>query len=62
MRTANNDHGVVVPPVDVYSYKHIAYLVDAFLYFFKVLLALGQKLAYTVMLGTIFGWDNSKLN
>lgn len=36
MRTANNDHGVVVPPVDVYSYKHTAYLVDSFLYFFKV--------------------------
>uniref|UniRef100_A0A5K3FCE0 HECT domain-containing protein n=3 Tax=Mesocestoides corti TaxID=53468 RepID=A0A5K3FCE0_MESCO len=36
MRTATNDHGDAIPPVDVASHKHTAYLIDAFLYFFKV--------------------------
>ena len=43
MRTAHNDHGAVLPPVDVFSHKHTAYLIDAFLYFFKVALFITQS-------------------
>ncbi|VEL13318.1 unnamed protein product, partial [Protopolystoma xenopodis] len=35
MRASGNDHGDSVPLIDAPSHKHLAYVVDAFLYFFK---------------------------
>lgn len=39
MRTMHNEHGPHAPAVNIFSYKHAAYLLDAFIYFFRVLLS-----------------------
>nr|CDS34709.1 E3 ubiquitin protein ligase hyd [Hymenolepis microstoma] len=36
MRSLHNEHDSHVPAVDISSYKHSAYIVDAFIYFFRV--------------------------
>lgn len=36
MRSMHNEHDSYVPAVDISSYKHSAYLLDAFIYFFRV--------------------------
>ncbi|VUZ48249.1 unnamed protein product, partial [Hymenolepis diminuta] len=35
MRSMHNEHDSYVPAVDISSYKHSAYLLDAFIYFFR---------------------------